>query len=131
MLYSTFSYVYQNIRQEYPHIQVEVILGVSSVMAAAASAGVPLATHSQRLAILPAMYGIDDLQQVMADYDTVVLMKVNMKVLQALSDLEKLAPERRAVYVRRATTPQEWVVHDLRQLSPQDIDYFSLLIITK
>jgi len=131
MLYSTFSYVYQNIREMHPHLPVEIIPGISSVMAAAAKAGVPLATRSQRLAILPAMYGTDDLEQVMAEYDTVVLMKVNRKTLQALSRLGEIAPEGKAVYVRRVTTPQEQVVHDLRQLSPNDLEYFSLVIITK
>jgi precorrin-2/cobalt-factor-2 C20-methyltransferase len=42
MLYSTFSYVLDSIKSGYPEVTVEIIPGVSSVMAAAASAGVPL-----------------------------------------------------------------------------------------
>ncbi len=131
MLYSTFSYVLDAIREEYPAIKVEIVPGVSSVMAAAASSGVPLATHGQRLAILPAVYGIDDLSQAIASYDTIVLMKVNRTLLQALGKLESLGLADRAVYVRRASTAAERVVRDMSLLSDEDIDYFSLLIIKR
>jgi precorrin-2/cobalt-factor-2 C20-methyltransferase len=131
MLYSTFSYVLESILSGYPDIPVEIVPGVSSVMAAAARTCVPLVTHGQRLAILPAVYGIDDLREAIANYDTIVLMKVNRMLLQALANLEKLGLAGKGIYVRRATTPREQVVRDLQQLSDEDLDYFSLLIIRK
>ncbi len=131
MLYSTFSYVLDAIRGAYPAIRVEIVPGVSSVMAAAASSGVPLATHGQRLAILPAVYGIDDLSEAIATYDTIVLMKVNRTLLRALGNLEALGLADKAVYVRRASTAAEQVVQDVTQLSAEDIDYFSLLIVKR
>ncbi len=131
MLYSTFSYVLDSIRSDYPEISVEIVPGVSSVMAAAASAAVPLVTHGQRLAILPAVYGIDDLREAIASYDTIVLMKVNRMLLRALANLEKLGLAGKAIYVRRATTPTEEVIMDIQQLSDEDLDYFSLLIIRR
>ena len=131
MLFSTFSYVLDGIKSGYPEIRVEIIPGVSSVMAAAARTGIPLVTHGQRLAILPAVYGIDDLREAISNYDTIVLMKVNKVLLDALVNLEKLGLAGKGVYVRRATTDQEQVVNDLQQLSASDLDYFSLLIIRK
>ena len=131
MLFSTFSYVLEGIKSGYPEIRVEIIPGVSSVMAAAVRTGLPLVTHGQRLAILPAVYGIDDLREAIANYDTIVLMKVNKVLLDALVNLEKLGLAGKGVYVRRATTDQEQVVNDLQQLSASDLDYFSLLIIRK
>ncbi len=131
MLYSTFSYVLESVRSAYPEIPVEIVPGVSSVMAAAARAGVPLVTHGQRLAILPAVYGIDDLREAIANYDTIVLMKVNSVLLDALVNLERLGLAGKGIYVRRATTEQEQVVNDLSQLSAEDLDYFSLLIIRR
>ena len=131
MLYSSFSYLLDRVRAANPEALVEVIPGVSSVMAAAASAGVPLATHGQRLAILPAVYGIDDLRQAIASYDTVVLMEVNRTLPDALANLEKLGLAGRAIYVRRATTQREEVVQNIHQLSEEDFDYFSLLIIKR
>jgi precorrin-2/cobalt-factor-2 C20-methyltransferase len=131
MLYSEFSYLLEKIRSAHPDTRVEVIPGVSSVMAAAASAGVPLATHGQRLAILPAVYGIDDLREAITNYDTTVLMEVNRTLLEALANLEKLGLAGKAIYVRRATTEREEVVQDIHQLSEEDFDYFSLLIIKR
>lgn len=131
MLFSTFSYVLESIKTNYPEIAVEIIPGVSSVMAAAARARVPLVTHGQRLAILPAVYGIDDLREAIANYDTIVLMKVNRVLLDALANLESLGLAGKGIYVRRATTAREQVVQDLRQLTTEDLDYFSLLIIKR
>ena len=131
MLYSTFSYVLESVRANHPEVPVEIVPGVSSVMAAAASAVAPLVTHGQRLAILPAVYGIDDLREAIANYDTIVLMKVNRTLLQALANLEKLGLAGKGIYVRRASTARERVVQDLNQLSEEDLDYFSLLIIRK
>ena len=131
MLYSTFSYVLDSIRSCYPDAAVEIVPGVSSIMAAAASSGVPLATQGQRVAVLPAVYGIDDLSEAIASYDTIVLMKVNRTLLQAVANLESLGLAGKAIYVRRASTPGERVVRDLRELSAEDMDYFSLLIIRR
>ena len=131
MLFSTFSYVLESIRTNHPDIAVEIIPGVSSVMAAAARASLPLVTHGQRLAILPAVYGIDDLREAIANYDTIVLMKVNRVLLDALANLESLGLAGKGIYVRRATTESEQVVQDLHQLTEEDLDYFSLLIIKR
>ncbi|MCE2499991.1 MAG: precorrin-2 C(20)-methyltransferase [Dehalococcoidia bacterium] len=131
MLYSTFAYVLETIQEEYPHLAVEVVPGVSSVMAAAASAAAPLVHHGQRLAILPAVYGIDDLREAIALYDTIVLMKVNRTLLDALANLERLGLSGRTIYVRRATTERERVVRNIQELSTEDLDYFSLLIIRR
>ena len=129
MLYSTFLYVLDSVKVNHPGVPVEIVPGVSSVMAAAASAGTPLATHGQSLAILPAAYGIEKLRASIACHDTVVLMKVSRTMLRALSTLEDLGLEGKAVYIKRASTDREQVVRDLRQLGDQDLDYFSLLII--
>ena len=131
MLYSEFSFLLDKIRALRPDTPVEVIPGVSSVLAAASSAGVPLVTHGQRLAILPAVYGIDDLREAITNYDTTVLMEVNRTLLEALANLEKLGLAGKAIYVRRASTQREEVVQDIHQLTEEDFDYFSLLIIKR
>ena len=131
MLYSEFSHLLESVQATVPDLKIEVIPGVSSIMAAASSAGVPLVTHGQRLAILPAVYGIDDLREAITSYDTIVLMQVDRTLVQALGNLESLGLAGRAIYVRRASTQREEVVQDLKQLSDEDLDYFSLLIIKR
>ena len=131
MLYSEFSYLLDSVRTVVPEAATEVIPGVSSILAAAASSEVPLVTQGQRLAILPAVYGIDDLREAITNYDTIVLMDVNRTLLDALANLESLGLAGKAIYVRQATTPREQVVQDIHQLSAEDLDYFSLLIIKR
>ena len=104
---------------------------IARAPAAAASARVPLATHGQRLAILPGVYGIDDLREAITNYDTIVLMDVSRALLNALANLEKLGLAGTAYYVSRATTQREEVVQNIHQLTDEDFDYFSLLIIKR
>lgn len=131
MIYSTVSYVLEMIGNRCPEADVEIIPGVSSVMAAASSAGIPLVRHGQKLAILPYVYGIDDLREAISNYDTIVLMKVNKLLLDALTNLEQLGLLGKTTYVRRASTDHERIVRNLNDLTEQDLDYFSLLIIRK
>jgi precorrin-2/cobalt-factor-2 C20-methyltransferase len=131
MLYSEFIHVLESVKSVLPDVEVEVVPGVSSVMAAAASSGMPLVTHGQRLTILPSVYGIDDLVKAITNSDTTVLMEVNRDLLQALADREKLGLTGKATYVRRASTARESVVEDISKLSADDLDYFSLLIIKR
>ena len=131
MLYSEFFNVLEGVKAVFPDLDVVVVPGVSSVMAAAASSGLPLVTHGQRLTILPKVYGIDDLREAIANSDTTVLMEVNRDLLQAVANLEKLGLIAKATYVRQASTVRESVVEDISSLSAEDLDYFSLLIIRR
>ena len=129
MLFSTFSYLMAGVRELCPEAPVVIIPGISSVMAAAASSGVPLATHGQRLAILPAAYGLDDLAEATSNFDTVVLMKVSSNIVNVLANLEELGLTGQSTYVRRASTGREKVIRDLKEITDEDLDYFSLLIV--
>lgn len=129
LLYGSFMYVMENMQAIHPEIPIEIVSGVSSITAAASRARLPLVSHQERLAILPAMYGIDDLRDVLSRFDTVILMKVNRKVLKAVAQLDEEGGLGRCVFIRRATTPQEKVVLGMKNLKPEDADYFSLMIL--
>ena len=100
-------------------------------MAAAASSGIPLVSQGQRLAILPAVYGIDDLRHAITSFDTIVLMETDQNLMRALANLEGLGLTGHAIYVRQASTPSERVIHDITKVTAEDLDYFSLLIIKR
>ena len=132
MLYSEFPHLIEHVRDEnIEGLSVEVVPGVPSVMAAAASSGVPLVGQGQRLAILPAVYGIDDLREASRSYDTIVLMDINPSLMSELAHLESLGLAGHAIYVRQASTASERVIHDISKLTDEDYDYFSLLIIKR
>ncbi len=132
MLYSEFPHLIEHVQAEdIDGLNVEVVPGVPSVMAAAASSGVPLVTQGQRLAILPEVYGIDDLREASTSYDTIVLMDIDQNLMRALAHLESLGLSGHAIYVRQASTASERVTHDISKLTAEDLDYFSLLIIKR
>ena len=132
MLYSEFPHLIEHVRDEQEDgLMVEVVPGVPSVVAAAASSGVSLVSQGQRLAILPAVHGIDDLREAITNYDTIVLMEIDRNLIQALANLESLGLAGHAIYVRQASTASERVIHDISKLTAEDLDYFSLLIIKR
>ena len=130
LLYGSFMYVMVKVQTAHPRIPIEVVPGVTSITASAAQARLPLVSHAERLAVLPAMYGIDDLRDVLARNDTVVLMKVNRKAMEAVSQLEADGELSRCVFARRATTPRERIEFGLRDVKPEETDYFSMLILS-
>lgn len=134
LLYSTFGYLLETVKRCSPEIPVEVVPGVSSITAAAASACLSLAAWDERVAVIPAVHslhrtGSGDLRQVLQLFDTVVLLKVHT-VFDALLDvLEELDLAQHAVFVRRCSTDREEIVFDLTCLRKQRLDYFSLVIV--
>jgi precorrin-2/cobalt-factor-2 C20-methyltransferase len=130
-LYSTFIYLYRIFLEHHPDITIEAVPGVSSVTAAAAAAGIPLATASERIAILPATFEEHKLRRTLQDFDTVVLMKVNRVYNRVYALLVEMGLEGSGVFVSRAGTSEEQVVFDLASLVGKKLDYLSLLIVKK
>ncbi|MBF8266342.1 MAG: precorrin-2 C20-methyltransferase, partial [Dehalococcoidia bacterium] len=77
LLYGTFIHVYRLIRERYPQVAIEIIPGISSILAAAASAQIPLAEGEESVAILPATASYETLKLTLSRFDTIVLLKVN------------------------------------------------------
>jgi precorrin-2/cobalt-factor-2 C20-methyltransferase len=130
MLYGSFMYVMEKVLEAEPSMPVEVVPGVSSISASAASARMPIVSRRERLAVLPSMYGVDDLRQVLTQFETVVLMKVNQKAIDAVEEIERGGGLKRCVYVRRASTEREMVVRSASDVTPDDMDYFSMMILS-
>jgi precorrin-2/cobalt-factor-2 C20-methyltransferase len=130
-LYSTFVYLQTALAARLPGVTVEIVPGVSSVTAAAARAAFPLALADERVAILPATYDPQFLEQALEGFDTVILLKVNRVIDQLLPILEARALLDKAVLVERCGTPRERVVRDVKSLRGQRLDYFSLLLVRR
>jgi precorrin-2/cobalt-factor-2 C20-methyltransferase len=127
--YSTFIHLYEQMRRRFPDIPIEVIPGVTSMSAAAARAGVPLARLQEKTAVIPATYGIAGLPALLDECATVCLMKVNRVFDQLLDVLQTLPPTVHAVYLERVGTDAERLVTDLESLRGQKLPYFSLVLL--
>jgi len=130
-LYSTFLYIYRIISEKRADITVEIIPGISSINAAAAVAGIPLGIAGERIAILPATYENDELAKTLADFDTIVLMKVSRVFDRVYRLLLSMGLASSSVFIRRVGSPQQEVIFDLSSLAGRELDYLSMLIIRK
>ena len=127
--YGTFTYLAQHLRLRHPEVEVAAIAGVSSPMAAAAALGIPLTCQAERLAILPALYTLDELEATLSRAEVVVLMKVSSvypEVWQILARHKLLA---RSYVVENATRPNQKVYAGLQTHPALTLSYFSLLIV--
>ena len=131
MFYSTFVHVVGALRELQPDARVVVVPGVSSMHAAAAAAGIPLADRDERLAVLPATYEGAGLREALLGFDTVVLLKIAPVLDRVLDVLAELDLTDRAVCVERCGRPDESIVRDVRALRGRALDYFSLLIVRR
>lgn len=103
--------------------------GVASFSASAARLGIPLADLDDRMAILPAGYGIDTVDRLMGEFDTLVLLRVR----SLLDDITDPPTHRRllehAVFCERTGTPEECIVRDPNSRRGTQGNYLSLLLV--
>ena len=132
MLYSTFFHLLDAVTSLDKHVRVLLVPGVTSVMAACAATGQALALSSDKVAIIPAIYkeGKEGLRHALLEFDTVVLMKTHRVMDDVKGQLRDMGLMESAWYVARAGQPEE-VVKPLSEVSDDDLDYFSIVIVKK
>ncbi len=131
LLFSTFIYLLREASERWPGVPVEIVPAVPSIVAVPAAAGIPIADGQERIAVIPATYGTEDLVKILRDFDTVILMKVGSVMKEVVAALEQEGLLDRAVYVSKATTKEEKIVRDLRTIRNDKCDYFSMVVVTK
>jgi precorrin-2/cobalt-factor-2 C20-methyltransferase len=130
-LYSTFEYLQREAPLRWPGIRVEVVPGVSSLAAVPAVTGVPLADGLERIAIIPANYGVDDLVATLNAFDTTILMKIGSEMPKVVQALERTGLTEKAVYVAKATMREQRIVRDIRQVQGERGDCFAMVVVTR
>lgn len=130
-LYSTFIHLARLMKELHPEVPVVSVPGISSVLGAAAALGTPLADGDQQVGIIPATADRDAMRRAIENHDTVVFIKV-AKVLELLLDvLDELELGGKASVVTKVTSPYEMVWHDARTLRGQELEYLSLMVVSK
>ncbi|MFQ5998705.1 MAG: precorrin-2 C(20)-methyltransferase [Candidatus Bathyarchaeia archaeon] len=74
-LYSTFAYLYRELRLRYPEIDVEVVPAVTAMTACASKAKLSLADGGDSLAIVPAVYDLETYRKIIEGADNLVIIK--------------------------------------------------------
>lgn len=129
LLYSTFSSIEEEVHRLCAEVRIGIVPGVSSMQAAAARAGMPLAHREEALAVLPAAYGLDRLPLLLESCATVALLKVH-SVFDSLIDRIGEPPQNiQTFYFEKVGTGEERVISDLPSLRGQKLPYFSLVLL--
>jgi len=132
MFYSTFSYLIPLVRERLSKVKIEIVPGISSVMASAAVTVTPLTeADDERIAVIPATYESEKLKDILRDFDTVVLMKVNRVFDRILGLLEELGLKESSVFIERCGGENQRVVRDLDSLKGEKLDYLSMVIVKR
>lgn len=124
-LYSTYSYLVENLEDKLPTGCIVTVPGITAMSAAAARVNLPLAKGDEPLVVLPSAEGVMDY----LDFPNLVLMKVSRRLAELLSTLEKTA--RPTVLLTRVGQEGE-EVHwqpEAKDVGNNKIDYLSLLLV--
>ena len=127
--YSTFTYLAQTLQQLAPELNIETVPGVSSPMAIASVLQIPLTVNQQKLAILPALYSVQELETALDWAEVVVLLKVSSVYQQVWQILNQRNLLQSSWIVEKATFPEQKIYQDLSQYPQLDLSYFSVLLV--
>jgi precorrin-2 C20-methyltransferase/precorrin-3B C17-methyltransferase len=126
LFYGSFMYMHDRLADRY---EVEIVPGVPAFAAATAAAASPLARQSDVLTILPGTLPEPELARRLADTDAAIIMKLGRTFPAVRRALEAAGRLGHALYVERASTPQQrWV--PVADVDPATVPYFSLILVT-
>lgn len=123
--FGSFMYIYQRLVNEY---EVGVIPGVSSIMACAAEAGMPLAERADIITILPGSLSEEELTQKIENSNTIIIMKVGKNLSKIRTVVQQMGLNFSAIYVERATLPEQRII-PFEELNDESAPYFSMVLI--
>ncbi|HLV74471.1 MAG TPA: precorrin-2 C(20)-methyltransferase, partial [Vulgatibacteraceae bacterium] len=126
LFYGSYMHLHKRLA---PHYPAEVVPGVTSLSAAAAAAGRPLAEGDEVLTVLPGTLPGDELAERLRGADAAAVLKLGRtftKVRQAFEDAGRLGD---ASYVERASADRQRVA-PLADVDPADVPYMSLALLT-
>jgi len=127
--FSTFIYLARYVQGLDAMIEVETIAGVPSFNAAAASTSFPLAETDDTVAIVPAGYGLEELEKLLPHFDTLVLLKVKPLLDSLIDWLAEHDLLTDAVFVEKAGAPEERIIRNVLSLKGEKVNYLSLMLV--
>jgi precorrin-2/cobalt-factor-2 C20-methyltransferase len=74
-IYSTWIYIYKELRRNHKDIDIDIVPGITSIFAFAAEAKIALVEGDETLAIVPACYDMDRVRRTSNVCDTVIFLK--------------------------------------------------------
>ncbi|MFT4035685.1 MAG: precorrin-2 C(20)-methyltransferase [Patulibacter sp.] len=122
--YGSYMYLHERLASRYP---TEVVPGVTAFSGAAAAAGAPLVKRDDVLVVLPGTLAEDELRAHLQMADAAVVMKLGRRFPGVRDALAATGMGERAIYVERATSPQQRVAA-LAEVDADQVPYMSILL---
>jgi precorrin-2/cobalt-factor-2 C20-methyltransferase len=123
--YGSFMYLFGRMAERFP---VEVVPGVSSLTACAATLGTPLAARNDVLTVLPAPLDVEILRKRLEDVEAAAIIKIGRHFGKVKTLLEEMGLSDRAHYIERATMETQRIL-SLDEVSEDGAPYFSMILI--
>ena len=125
MLYGTFMYIFNRLCDRF---SIEVVPGISSVMASAAMLGVPITYRNDVFSIMPATLEAEILRDRLVFIDAAAIIKLGRHFAKVRDILDELGLLERALYIERATLPNQQII-PITEIEPEAATYWSLILI--
>ena len=125
LFYGSFAGIYLRLA---PRYKVTIVPGVSSLTACAAAAGLPLARRDATLSVIPATLAEDELGRRLAASEMAAVIKIGRHFLKLRRVLGELGLLGDAVYVERATLPNQRIA-PLTEIDPANVPYFAMALV--
>ena len=122
--YGSFMYLFGRLARRF---RVEVVPGVSSLTAAAAASGKPLAARNDVLSVIPAPLAESELERRIKDSEAAVIIKIGRHVDKLRRVLDRLGRLAEARYVEHATMTSERILPLAEQTGTAP--YFSIVLL--
>lgn len=125
--YSTFSCVREIIEEKHPQVEIETVPGVAAPLACFAELNLPIVDRGEKMAVIPAEYGLEGLGELSEIFDTIVLMKVSRSFEKIVDKLADLGLKENAILVSKCGT-HDFISSPLNSFRDK-IDFRSMIII--
>ena len=125
--YGSFMYIFERLAAKYKTI---VVPGVTSITAAAAQMGQPLAERDEILKVLPATMPAEKLKAELATCNAAAIIKVGRHYTKVKAMLAELNLLDHATAIENATRPDQ-IIRSLNNISSDTLPYFTTIIVRR
>ncbi|HZK89681.1 MAG TPA: precorrin-2 C(20)-methyltransferase [Stellaceae bacterium] len=123
--YGSFAAIFTRLAPRYP---AGVVPGVSSLVACAAAAAIPLVQRDESVTVIPATLTEDELARRLAQCEAAAIIKLGRHAGKVRQVLARLGLLDRAIYVERASQPGERVAR-FAEVDPIAVPYFAMALV--
>ncbi len=126
LFYGSFLYLFARLAGRFP---VQVVPGVSSMMACAAALGHPLTARDDALVVIPAPRPEEDIERLLGAAEAAVIMKLGRHLPKVRRVLCRLGLAERALYIERAGLPDQRIRPLAEAARDPAPPYFAMILV--